>query len=96
MNKYGFFGLLVLFLLLMTYTASSIEATSTVDLASEIPTSSNDTIRGIFKLMGVFFRMLTFQIDGIPVLFGLFVFLPVTFIVIYMLVDIIKDLIPFT
>lgn len=96
MNKYGFFGLLVLFLVIMTYTASSIEATATVDLASDIPTSSNDSISGIFKMMGVFFRMLTFQIDGIPVLFGLFVFLPVTFIVIYMLVDIIKDLIPFT
>lgn len=95
MNKYVLFMIMILFLVLMTFIADSLSITASVDLVDGVPTGADDSIGGIFKLMGTFFKLLTFNLPGIPAAFN-FVFIPLTFGVIYMLIDIIKDLIPFT
>ena len=96
MNKYVLFMVMVLFLLFMTFVADSLALTTSVNIGDNIPTGADDSIAGVFRLMGTFFKILTFQLNGIPVVFNIFVFYPLTFGVIYMLIDIIKDLIPFT
>lgn len=96
MNKYVLFMVMSLFLIFITIVADSISITSTTDLLDNIPSNGDDSIGSIFSFMGTFFKILTFQLSGIPVFFNIFVFIPLTFGVIYMLIDIIKDLIPFT
>lgn len=96
MNKYSIFMIMVLFLLFMTFVADSVAASTTVNIGENLPTGSDDSVSGIFRLLGTFFKILTFQLNGIPAVFNIFVFLPLTFGVVYMLIDIIKDLIPFT
>lgn len=96
MNKYSLFMIMILFLLFITVVADSIAVTASIDITDNIPVDAKDSIGSIFRLMGTFFKILTFNLPGIPVVFNLFVFLPLTFGVIYMLIDIIKDLIPFT
>ena len=96
MNKYSLFMIMILFLLLITFVADSIAITASVDIVDNIPGDASDNVGSIFRLMGTFFRILTFSLPGIPIVFNLFVFIPLTFGVIYMLIDIIKDLIPFT
>jgi hypothetical protein len=95
-NKYVLFMVMTLFLIFMTFIADSISVSSTTDLLDNIPSDGDDSVGSIFRLMGTFFKILTFQLTGIPVVFNIFVFIPLTFGVIFMLIDIIKDLIPFT
>lgn len=96
MNKYVLFMVMTLFLIFITIVADSISITTTTDLLDNIPSDGDATVGSLFRFMETFFKILTFQLSGIPIFFNIFVFLPLTFGVIYMLLDIIKDLIPFT
>jgi len=95
-NKYVLFMVMTLFLIFITFIADSISVSSTTDLLDNIPSDGDASVGAIFRLMGTFFKILTFQLTGIPIVFNIFVFIPLTFGVIFMLIDIIKDLIPFT
>lgn len=96
MNKYAFLMVLFFFLVIVTLIAQDIEiATSTNVLNGAISDSAQES-SSIFTMIGVFFRVITFQIPSIPVIINLLVFYPLSMGIIYMLVDILKDLIPFT
>lgn len=94
MNKYIMFMLMALFMILMTFIAESIDASTTenladISLSTETPGLLN-FLGQVWAYLGVFFRMMTFQIDGIPAVFNLFVFLPITFGMLYIVVDTIR------
>ena len=94
MNKYIMFMIMALFMVLMTFIAEGIDESTTSNL-SDIAIST-DTPGGlnflgqVWAYFGVFFKMMTFQIEGIPAVFNLFVFLPITFGLVYIVVDTIR------
>ena len=53
-------------------------------------------VSGIFRFLTTFFDILTFQLDGIPVLVNLLFFFPITVGMVFIIVEIVKDIIPFT
>lgn len=79
----------------MTLVAGSISITYTQDITSGIATNAEANLSSIIGFIGTFFKILTFQLEGVPFWLNLF-FIPVTMIVIYMIVDVLKDLVPFT
>ena len=95
MNKYAFLGLLTSLLIVLTLTANSISITASVDLTSGIETTTSASVGGVLGLLSTFFKILTFQLTGIPVWFNL-IFMVITLMVVYMIIDVVKDLIPFT
>ena len=96
MNKYVLFMVMILFLLFLTFVANSLSLSASENLINGIPSDASVSIESIGRLFGTFFKILTFQLEGVPIYFNIFIFAPLTFGVIYMLIDIIKDLIPFT
>lgn len=100
MNKYLLFGLILVLLVLCTYTINASEGlSSNIDLSDNVTVINDEedvSVGGLIGLAGTFIRVITFQADGIPVFITLLVFYPLTGMLIYMLIDIFKDLVPFT
>lgn len=96
MNRFQFFMVLVIYLVVATILADATGLTTSAGLTDGVSNSTSigvGTILGYFRTFG---RMLTFQVTGIPPLVNLIFFTGPTLVIIYILVDIIKDLIPFT
>jgi hypothetical protein len=96
MNKYVLFMTLVFFLVIMTLVAGAIDETASSNIFLD-SINANPEAPGLLKILGtiwsylsIFFRMLTFQISGIPAIINILAFYPITAGVIYMLVDIIR------
>lgn len=87
----------IAFMVGLTILADSLTA---VEVTEGINTATagefNNTFAGLISFMGTFFDILTFQLDGIPPAVNLLLFLPITFGMLYIIVEIVKDLIPFT
>jgi hypothetical protein len=49
----------------------------------------------VIGAMSMFFKILTFQLEGVPAMLNM-IFLVPTAIVLYIIIDIIKDLVPLT
>ena len=96
MNKYAFFMVLVILLLLITVTASSVSISASTDITTGLGTGGTATVGSVLGMLSTFWKLLTFQLVGIPTLFNLLLFYPISFAVLYMAIDIIKDIIPFT
>ena len=96
MNKYMTLMVLVSLLILITVVANSISIGVSSDITTGIGTEGGASISGVLGLLSTFWKLLTFQLVGIPPIFNLLVFMPITFVVLYMIIDVIKDIIPFT
>jgi len=94
MNKYVLLGVLMFFLYIMSMVAASIEGFTATDL-SYPDAAISPSIGGVFSALGAFFNMLLFRIDGVPIFFNL-IFIAITFMILYMIIDVVKDIIPFT
>jgi hypothetical protein len=95
MNKYGLMFVLIAFLIIVTITVQSVGYTTTTDVVNGITVDGDATILGVFGFLATFFRILTFQIPELPVIINL-IFIPITMMVVYMIVDVLKDIVPFT
>ena len=97
MNKYVLLMVMFSFLIVVTLVANDIVmTTNSVNVLSGAVSDTGTTSTSIFNMIGMFFKIITFQVDGIPVIINIIVFYPLTFGIIYIIVDILKDLIPFT
>jgi hypothetical protein len=87
---------LVFFLVIMTLIAGSIDETAAsnifLDSLNDNPEAPRllNILATIWSYLSIFFRMLTFQISGIPAIINILAFYPITAGVIYMLIDIIR------
>lgn len=95
MNKYVLFMTMALFMILMTMLAASISAGSSSDIINnafpDAPTGSLLNFLGIIGgYLEIFFKMLTFQLTGIPTLINLLVFLPMSLGMLFIIVNIIR------
>lgn len=97
MNKYMLLGILVFILVFITYIVDiSTAYTITGGANSAIDTPTGFTDVDIWSMVQTFFGLLTFQISEIPAIINLFVFYPITVITAFMIIDVLKDLVPFT
>lgn len=95
-NKYVLLMIMFVFLVIITLVADSVLLTTSEDLLSGVVVDTTYTSSGIFTMIGTFFKIITFQLPQIPLVVNLLVFYPLSLGIIYMIVDILKDLIPFT
>ena len=95
MNRGVLVGVIFLYLLLVAYMSTVMGLTVTDSIAGE---PALNTITGdinVWDLLGTFFNMLTFQVS-IPTILNLFLIYPPLIILIWQIVEILKDLVPFT
>lgn len=94
MNKYMTLIVLVLFLILVTLVADSALGISTSGIIDQFDTPPPETWLGRFSavtnMISAFFKIMTFQVPGLPVFINLIVFYPITFAIAYMIIDIIR------
>jgi hypothetical protein len=86
---------MALFMIVMTMLAASIDAGSTSNIINnsfpDAPTGSLFNFLGIIGgYLEIFFKMLTFQLTGIPTIFNLLIFLPVSLGMLFIIVNIIR------
>lgn len=95
MNKYMTLIIMVIFLVAATLVADSALGISTstniiVDFDIAPPETWIGRLNVARGMLGTFFNILTFQVEGLPVMINLLVFYPLTFGVAYMIIDIIR------
>jgi len=97
MNKYAFFGLLILYLVIISFLVEASSAYVISDgLETSVQSADEATTSGVFSMVGIFARLLFFNVVGFPVWATMIFVYPVVFVFWFMIIDIIKDLIPFT
>jgi hypothetical protein len=84
------------FLVIITLIAQDIELATSENILTGAVSDTGQNSASIFNMIGVLFRVITFQIPAIPLIINLIVFYPLTIGVIAMIVDVLKDLVPFT
>jgi hypothetical protein len=87
---------LVAFLFMVSYLATSLGFSVNQDITAAQQGFELGSVDGITNVLGTFFNIMLFRVQGIPTFITVIVFYPITFGVIYMVADIAKDLIPFT
>ena len=97
MNKYLTFGFIIMFIVLITYV---VDITAVYQVSGNtdgfnVPTGEVRTIEA-FGLLKTWWQLATFKIDGLPVILNLIIFYPLNVVALFMGLDIVKDLIPFT
>jgi len=88
---------IALFMMLMVVLVDSLGLTSTNEIV--VPGTTGETegpLRQIWSFVVTFYSIMTFQLVGVPALVNLFIFTPLAFGVIYIIVNILKDVVPFT
>lgn len=87
---------LFLFLLIISVVSTSLLYTTSETLVDSLVTTDGTTSASIFTMIEIFFKIVTFQIPDIPLLLNLFVFQPIGIGMLYTIILILKDLVPFT
>ena len=82
-------------MLLTTLFINSMELATISNPADTVPSEVDNSISGLYSVMSTFFNLLTFRIPEVPTLFNL-VFVVIAIGILYVIVDILKDVIPFT
>lgn len=102
MNKYILLGVLVFAIVGMTLIADSATnldpsyVAPSESLEEDRPAEIDNTVGSVFSFINTWFKMATFSLEGFPAWITAMLFLPLNFMALYMIVDIVKDLIPFT
>ena len=79
---------------LLADSITAVEVTSGInpDIGSEVSRGFS----GVLAFIRTFFDILTFQLEGIPPIINLLFFLPITIGMVFIIAEIVKDMIPFT
>jgi hypothetical protein len=97
MNKYVLVAIIFLYLAIATMLADSLILSTSGNILGGMDTPNTvGGISGVIDLLGTFWKIVAFQIDGMPSIATILFFYPPTMMMTYMLIDVLKDLIPFT
>ena len=97
MNKYTLFGVLLFFLIIVTYIVDVTQTyTVTGGITERFASADEVSITSVGSMVKTFFNLMFFQVEGLPVIINLIIFHPIAGVFFFMGLDIIKDLIPFT
>lgn len=92
-TKYGLFMVMIAFLIVVTLYAQGLGLEIEGGLIP--PDEFGFSQSGLYDFVRTFFAIITFRIEGIPLFINL-IFIVIAFGIVYMIVDIVKDVIPFT
>lgn len=81
-------------MLITANVAYSLEISSQTIGEPGIPTGK-ENISTVLSTLSAFISLITFRFDNVPIVFN-FVFIALGFGVVYIVIDILKDLVPFT
>jgi len=84
------------FIIFVTLMADSLGLAPSTNIATDLPQEVNANLFGIIRVLRTFFSILTFRLTGVPFVVNLLLFVPITFGTLYLILEIIKDVIPFT
>ena len=95
MNKYVWFLLVSLFLILATITADSILLSTSADVVSSIEVTTEapgllEVLDAVWQYIGVFFNILLFRVEGFPIMLNLLIFWPLTLANLLLIVSIVR------
>ena len=97
MNKYALFAIILVFFLAATYL---VDITSVYSVENGISLGfspfEESGISGLTEYVQTYMAIMTFSIDGLPAILSILIFYPLSGMLAFMIIDIIKDLIPFT
>ena len=102
MNKYTFFLLSTLYLILITMVITATASVTDYTVGSGVPSALETIQEGelsfstAWSYIKIYFNILFFRIENFPPMLSLLIFHPLAFANGLILLDIIKDLIPFT
>ncbi len=85
-----------LFLIIISIVATNLVLSTTADVTSGVISDGANNANSIFAMIGMFFKIITFQVVEIPLVINLIVFQPIALGMVYVIVMILKDLVPFT
>ena len=94
MSKYVLMGLIFSYLVMITLISNALIVTVSEDVADGITVMGASDV-SILDLLSTFWKLLTFQVD-IPLLANIIFIYPAVIVLLYMMADIVKDIIPFT
>jgi len=95
MNKFMTLFIVVLFLVLATLVVDSLYLTVTTDITSGIIADEGSggffgIISSVGDMVAGFWKIMTFQVTDLPVAVNLVVFYPLTIMVFFMVIDLIR------
>ena len=94
MNKYVLLMSMILFLVFAGTIVGSINESVTSDVTtaeiSDDEPGFFNLLQSIWSFMTMFFAIVFFRVEGLPLFFNLFIFWPISAGVIFMIVDIIR------
>ena len=94
MSKLSFIMGSAFFIFITTLIINATEHSSE-DMIDPVTGELPETSAGIFDLLNTFWAILTFQVDGLPMIFGV-IFSMISLGMAYIIALILKDLIPMT
>ena len=81
----------------LTLLADSITGIgASTDIVGSPTTNIDASVSGVLSFIRTFFDILTFNLNGIPVIVNLLFFFPISIGLLFIIVEIVKDIIPFT
>ena len=95
MNRGVLVGVIFLYFILIAYMGSILGVTATDIIDCDLAFAEVGTDITVWSLLGTFFAMLSFNVD-IPIVINLFLIYPPLIILIWQIVEILKDLVPLT
>lgn len=97
MSKLTFLLFTVFAMVALTLLADSIAGIqASNDIVTNPPTNITADVSGILRFLRTFFDILTFRLEGIPTILNLVFFFPITIGLLFIIVEVVKDIIPFT
>lgn len=93
--KYVFITIVTFYLMLITFVSTAVGfSVNGVDIATDF--GQGNTWSNLAAMLRTFWSMLSFQVDGMPTWFPIFAIYPFVVAIIAVIIDVIKDVIPFT
>jgi hypothetical protein len=90
MNKFGQLFIIIIFLILATLLVEGLYLTPTADVTTGIITESGGLLSLIANSISGFWKIMSFQVEGLPVFINLLVFYPLSVMVFFMLIDLVR------
>lgn len=96
MNKYTWIFAIFFILIFATYLADLTTVVANAETGTDIivPTGADSVT--IWSMIGTYTRIMGFRLEGFPAILNLLIFYPLTAVLVYLVAEVVKDIIPFT
>ena len=97
MNKYMLFGLIIFYMIIVTYIVDITQVyTVTNGITDDLTGITEFNTVTVGSMIKMFFNLALFKVEGLPQILNFILFYPASAILVFMGIDIAKDIIPFT